>query len=96
MASVENKIDKYISREYQIIVVVASIFSAFYFLVLCPINDQRAALNSIKDNHLVHIESDIVEIRKKQADRDITDAQMRENIVKILTILEEQKANSLR
>ena len=94
MASVENKIDRYISREYQIIVVVASIFSAFYFLVLCPINDQRAAIMSIKDNHLVHIEKDIVEIRKKQADRDITDAKMANDITKILTILEAD--NNLR
>jgi hypothetical protein len=92
---VENKIDKYLSREWQIILGVVGILYVFYSMVLIPIRKTESDLAFIRENHLVHIEQEINEIRKKQCDRDLSDAEMRENIVKILTILEEQKANNL-
>jgi hypothetical protein len=41
-------------------------------------------------NHLSHIEDDIKEIRKKQADRDLCDAERDKKLERILTILEKK------
>jgi len=82
------KIDKYISREVQVITVIVAILGAFYGMVLNPIQKQSYELDIIKNNHLTHIEKEIVEIRKKQSDRDLCDAERDKKIERILTILE--------
>jgi len=87
----ENKIiDKYLSREFQIIIVVVSVLAGFYSMVLLPIQKQSQELNEIRNNHLTHIENTITEIRKKQADRDLYDAERDKKIERILVILEKQ------
>jgi len=83
-----SKIDKYVSREFQIIAVVVGILGTFYAMVLLPIQRQTQELEVIKNNHLNHIEQEITEIRKKQSDRDLCDAERDKKIERILVILE--------
>ncbi len=86
----QSKIDKYLTREFQVIIIVVSILGAFYGMVLSPIQRQSQDLDVIKNNHLTHIEKEITEIRKKQADRDLCDAERDKKLERIITILEKQ------
>ena len=86
----QSKIDKYLTREFQVIIIVVSILGAFYGMVLSPIQKQSQELDVIKNNHLTHIEKEITEIRKKQADRDLCDAERDKKLERIITILEKQ------
>lgn len=86
-----SKLDRYFTREFQIISVVIVILGSFYAMVLSPIQKQSQEIEFIKNNHLKHIEDNIIEIRKKQYDRDLCDTQRDIKIEKILTILEKEK-----
>lgn len=86
-----STLDKYISREFQIIAIVVGILGTFYAMVLSPLQRQASELEAIRDNHLTHIEQEIIEIRKKQADRDLCDAERDIKLERILTILEGKK-----
>jgi hypothetical protein len=92
---VEHKIDNWVKREYQIVVAVFSILAAFYWMVLLPIKEQSQEIRYIKSNHLIHIETDIAEIRKKQSVRDVTDAEMLGKIDRVLLLLEEHKKDEV-
>jgi len=86
----QNRIDKYLTREFQIIIIVVSILGTFYGMVLSPLQRQSQELDAIKNNHLTHIEKEIVEIRKKQADRDLCDVERDKKLERIITILEKR------
>jgi hypothetical protein len=92
MEDTTNKIDKYVSRAWQIAIAIFSVCSFIYLFILCPLNKATSDINEIKDNHLKHIEETISEIRKKQSERDLGDSNRDVKIEKILTILEERNA----
>ena len=84
-------IDRYLSREAKVVAKVVTMLSAFYFLVLVPLQGMKSDIEYIKENHLKHIEEEITEIRQFQGSETEKDSDRDKNIEKILTILEERE-----
>lgn len=90
-----HKIDKYISREVQVILGVVSILGIFYSMVLLPMQEQKSeiqALNSnyeyIKNNDLRHIEDNTKALEERMNDNDKEHMKIEQQLTRLITLQE--------
>ena len=61
-----SKLDDYVSKNVRIIATVIAVLSSIYFMVLLPMKELQDTVDSIKNNHLVHIGDSIEKIQTTQ------------------------------
>lgn len=95
MPTTQVKIDKYVSREIQIIVGVIAVMGAFYTMVLLPLSTIKAELalsnanyEYIKNNDLRHIEDKTTELTRRMDDNDTEHKRIEEQLTRLITLQE--------
>lgn len=61
-----SKLDDYVSKNVRIIATVIAVLSSIYFMVLLPMKELQDTVDTIENNHLVHIGDSIEKIQATQ------------------------------
>ena len=86
--TIQEKLDKYVSREVRLIAIVVAILGFVYFNFLRPLSRLEHTLDFMRNNEMKHTEESISEIRKILSDEQKRDLERDILIQKILTTLE--------
>jgi hypothetical protein len=87
----EQKLDRYVSRNGQLVIKTIAGLGIFYTAVLVPLQALRADIDYIKNNHLAHIEQAITEIRQEEEGESDKNADRDKQLAKIVQMLEDHE-----
>ena len=88
MEQAQSKLDKYVSREFRIIIAVLTAAGIVYTMILVPLQKLESNYDYIKNNDLRHIEDNTAAINKRLDDNDSEHKKIEQQLERLITLQE--------
>jgi hypothetical protein len=88
MEKTQSNLDKYVSREFRIIMAVLAAAGIVYTMILVPLGKLESNYDYIKNNDLRHIEDNTNTINKRLDDNDTEHKKIEQQLERLITLQE--------